>query len=508
MNPIEFTDKYSIEYSIKTSIAHKKKYGQYLTPPVVAQRMSSYIQKKEMAKTAILDPGIGTGILGISACLKLMESSPTIKQIRLIGYEIDKDIIPFTRKNLNYLKEMLSEKGISLRFEIRNKDFVLDNCHVFDDPNSLFPADPVELFDIIIANPPYFKLNKDDIRAKAVTPIIYGQPNMYSAFMIIAANLLNKGGDLIFITPRSYTSGFYFKKFREEFLNTIKPLKFHLLGSRKEAFDRDSVLQEHLIIHGTRKTTSNHNYKVKILYSDGIKDINTPKVRKAAFKDIINLNSPNLPIFLPTSVQEENIISKTLSWEGSLHKYGMEISTGRVVPFRAREFLCKKRNGKTTIPLIWLNHIKNKSIEWPLENFHKEQYFIIADGSSKLINKKDNFVLLRRFSAKEEKKRLNAAPFFIDTIPDEYIAIENHVNYIYKRSGSLSIEETMGLSEILNSAILDTYFRTHNGNTEVSATEIRDMPLPSINTIKNIGKKKIKNAITIEEVDEILLHST
>jgi adenine-specific DNA-methyltransferase len=61
------------------------------------------------------------------------------------------------------------------------------------------------------------------------------------------------------------------------------------------------------------------------------------------------------------------------------------------------------------------------------------------------------------------------------------------------------------LSEVFNSKLLDIYFRTYNGNTEVSATEIRDMPLPALKTIKMIGKAKMKEDISTSEVNHLFV---
>jgi len=413
-------------------------------------------------------------------------------------------------KNLEYLKKSFMRRDVKVNYEIRNCDFVTDKAGALSYEQDLFEnKGNDELFDIIISNPPYFKINKEEIKARSLKRIVYGQPNIYAVFMAISSYLLKDDGDLIFITPRSYTSGFYFREFRKDFFKRVIPVNFHLFKERNKAFNRDNVLQEHLIIHAKKKTEQlkSNNFIVTITQSSGIEDLNTPIIKKAKLKDVINFNSANMPIYLPLTDEEEYIISKILSWSGSLHKYKMEISTGRVVPFRAKKYLCTKKNGEETVPLIWMNHIKNNSIKWPLVKFRKEQYFILNNESSKLINRKSNYVLLRRFSAKEEEKRLNAAPLLEKSIEKDYLAIENHVNYIYKLNGKLTVEETIGLSEILNSRILDVYFRTHNGNTEVSATEIRDMPLPELTTIKNIGKRKILNNITQEDVDHILLES-
>ena len=95
---------------------------------------------------------------------------------------------------------------------------------------------------------------------------------------------------------------------------------------------------------------------------------------------------------------------------------------------------------------------------------------------------------LRRFSAKEEHRRLNSSPFLKDKLPCRFVAFENHVNFIHRPRGKVSKTEALGISAILNSVFLDTYFRVSNGNTQVSATEIRDMPLPSMSTIKRLGE--------------------
>lgn len=73
----------------------------------------------------------------------------------------------------------------------------------------------------------------------------------------------------------------------------------------------------------------------------------------------------------------------------------------------------------------------------------------------------------------------------------EYIGVENKVNYIYRTKGNLERSEAVGLAALLNSKLFDTYFRTFNGNVNVSATELREMPLPPLETIKEIGNRII-----------------
>jgi adenine-specific DNA-methyltransferase len=54
--------------------------------------------------------------------------------------------------------------------------------------------------------------------------------------------------------------------------------------------------------------------------------------------------------------------------------------------------------------------------------------------------------------------------------------------------------------------MLDKYFRISSGNTQVSATEIRAMPLPSIDIINEIGHNLnlLNNVPDRSQIDEII----
>jgi len=68
------------------------------------------------------------------------------------------------------------------------------------------------------------------------------------------------------------------------------------------------------------------------------------------------------------------------------------------------------------------------------------------------------------------------------------IGLENHLNYIYGVDKSISDTDLMGITALLNTSFYDIYFRTISGNTQVNATDMRTIPLPSIKKIREIGK--------------------
>ena len=143
--------------------------------------------------------------------------------------------------------------------------------------------------------------------------------------------------------------------------------------------------------------------------------------------------------------------------------------------------------------------------EWPVAKRNKPQYIQLCEETKSLLLPNKNYVFLRRFSAKDDKSRLVATPYFVDITQAEYIGVENHLNYIYRPKGHLERNEILGLSALLNSNLFDTYFRTFNGNINVSATELREMPLPPLEDIKQIGNQIILlNDFSQSKVDEII----
>jgi adenine-specific DNA-methyltransferase len=280
----------------------------------------------------------------------------------------------------------------------------------------------------------------------------------------------------------------------------------HLFGSRTEAFDRDAVLQEHVILKGVRddewsKTPECHS--VEVSFSSGIRDIKTPHRRKVPMPEVIDMGSRNKFLHIPISDEEQAIIHLVNSWSGNLHAYGLEISTGPVVPFRATEYIVSESR-RETVPLLWMQNIKPMVTTWPTQT-RKQQYIISVDESRSLLVPNRNYVLLRRFSAKEERRRLTAAPYLAADFNDfELIGLENHLNYIYSLKGRLTKDEAYGIAALLNCRLLDIYFRSFNGNTQVSATELRSIPLPPREVIREIGKEAVMRRISTEALDVLI----
>lgn len=504
--PSHFADRIGQLYAKSVTSQHKKANGQFFTPTGIAHFMAG-LSKQTKEKFKILDPGCGMAILSSSLIEKLVKHNYNLKEIELVIYETDQGILPYTQAVLDYLGKWLKLHKIKFKATLDINDFVLENKDCFQVSATLFSEPKNATYDIVISNPPYFKISKDDKRATVAKSIIWGQPNIYSIFMMVATKLLKEGGELIFITPRSFASGNYFRAFREAFFQEIEIEHIHLFGSRTDTFDRDSVLQETLILKGKKQKLNGHLPSILVTHSNSIKDINefTEKIYKS--DELIDLKSKEKLIHLPTNETDDKVIKLFKSWAGSLRQHDIQISTGPVVSFRATQYLFEQYQNGTVflVPLYQLINTAKMQFEWPVTKRNKPQYIQLCEETKSLLIPNKNYVFLRRFSAKDDKSRLVATPYFINNTQAEYIGVENHLNYIYRPKGQLERNEILGLAALLNSNLFDTYFRTFNGNINVSATELREMPFPPLEDIKQIGNQiMLLNDFAQSKVDEII----
>lgn len=285
--PSRFADRVGREYASAAGAGHKKDNGQFFTPVEIADFMAATCTFKGNT-LRLLDPGCGTAVLSCALIEKLVGRNPDLSGIELIAYETDPQLLQLTSLCLEFLDAWLKEKGIRFSYRLHQEDFILHNAGSLKNTD-LF-SQPVDLFDVVISNPPYFKLPIDDKRAIAGKVVVNGHPNIYAIFMALGAKLLKEGGELIFITPRSYASGGYFRAFREFFFPLIGVDHIHLFVSRKETFGRDQVLQETVILKGTRKNRVDPEKPVAVTSSGGLKDLQSPARKVFPQREIIDLD--------------------------------------------------------------------------------------------------------------------------------------------------------------------------------------------------------------------------
>ena len=472
------------EYERLSTAASRKKKGQFFTPPEICRFMAGLVSMPASSTFRILDPGGGVGGLSAAICDRFLGMEPP-RRIELHIFENDPDVLPFLRNAMHRCSEAMEHWGHAMSYEIHEKDFILDAAATVFGPPSLFGSpDGWRDFDAVIMNPPYFKLNKLSPYARVMNDVVHGQPNIYSFFLSAAAEMLRPGGTLVAITPRSFCNGLYFREFRRWFFKRMALDRIHLFESRTEAF-RD-VLQESLITASHRLGAPSATVTITSSYGPNLK---TARPRELPTASIVDNSCGHEIIRIPAREEDIAITEVVESWPGFFSDLGYRISTGPVVMFRAKEFLSPDLRGTDTTPLLSVFNVKPFQTEWPLVQKKHPAAFKICAESRHLLLPTQNYVLLRRFSAKEERRRLTASCLLASEVPHQFLAVENHLNYVYHAQRELSVDEVYGLAALFNSSLLDRYFRTISGNTQVNATEIRNMKFPPLLSIASIGSK-------------------
>lgn len=508
-SPTHYADRVGAWYVSRQSAQRRKAQGLYLTPVGVARHMAQQVQGHGL-RLRLLDPAAGAGVLCCAAVEALANQAaggvrPT--HVEIVAHEADRGLLPPLRGVLDHLTDWAKRRGLTVAVDVSGEDFLCAHAAGFAANDGLFGVAPPLPFDVVVANPPYFKIAKEDPRARALPEIVHGQPNIYALFMAVAASLLRPDGALVFITPRSFASGPYFRKFRSVFFRLIQPTEVHVFHSRRDAFRRDAVLQENVIFSGIRRdgwAQAVDSAQLLVTSSDGQGDMGQLDRRTVPMNMAIDLASADKVLRLPTCAADEAAAEIVDAWPNSLQALGLRISTGPVVPFRAAKHICKSgRVPQTHAPLLWMNHVRPLRTTWPLAG-HKPEYIQHQDAGALLLPNK-NYVLLRRFSAKEESRRLTAAPHFSKTLRTPAVGLENHLNYIHRPGGDLTEDEAWGLATLYSSRLLDRYFRTISGNTQVSATELRAMPLPAVDAIVDLGRQVRRAADPTNALDQRVL---
>src|SRR5262249_37652368 len=153
--------------------------------------------------------------------------------------------------------------------------------------------------------------------------------------------------------------------------------------------------------------------------------------------------------------------------DASLADLGLNVSTCRVVDFRARELL-RAQPEPETAPLIYPAHFVDGAVAWPNPRTRKPNALALAPAADDLLVPADFYVLVKRFSAKEERRRIVAAVYDPRRVPGARVGFENHLNYYHRNGAGLPPKLAWGLAAFLSSTLVDAYFRQFNGHTQVN----------------------------------------
>lgn len=487
---IDIVAQHQSTYLKAKSDAAKKEIGQYFTNSTVSDYMASLFSVDNLSSTvSVLDAGAGAGILTISVALRCLEHGKN--EVHAVLYEIDEDALELLESNMKDLANIFASKEGVFTYDIRKKDFVLDR-----------PDVKGEKYDISCINPPYFKYNsKSSPYALATKDLYKGNPNIYASFMAVVINALKPKGQMVAIVPRSYLNGLYFKGFRQFLFKNTSLNKIHIFRSRNQVFKELSVLQENIICHYSKEFQGE---QVGVSVSNGYADFEHTDTNCYPASIIVDETNDAGFIRVPESKEDAELLEFVEHMESTFTDNGYIISTGPVVSHRATEHITEKDDFYNTVPLLKMHNVKLFKTEWTGTN-KKDSRLRLFDGHNKITTRNQRLIVLKRFTSKEEARRLVAGIHSPTFITGEVVAFENHLNLVSHHTDELSQVEANGLALLLNSTLVDRYFRCISGNTQVNATEVRLLKMPSREDIRKIGEHYHEGeAISQQGVDDIV----
>ena len=335
----------------------------------------------------------------------------------------------------------------------------------------------------VILNPPYKKINSRSAHRLALRRAGIETVNLYSAFVALAVMQTARGGQIVVIIPRSFCNGPYYRPFRDIILERTAIRHMHLFESRNKTFKDDKVLQENIIIRLERDGLQGP-VVISTSTDDTFADLVT---HEHAFDQIVFRDDPERFIHVPTSL-EKNAIELSSAIRYTLADLGIKISTGPVVDFRLKKHL---REGPEpgTVPLLYPGHFRGNTIMWPIPEMKKPNAIARNADTEKWLLPNGFYCVVRRFSSKEEKRRIVASvvdPRVFGNNP--VLGFENHLNLFHENKHGLSDMLAHGLTTFLNTTAVDECFRRFNGHTQVNAADLKLMKYPSRDSLIELGK--------------------
>ncbi len=157
-----------------------------------------------------------------------------------------------------------------------------------------------------------------------------------------------------------------------------------------------------------------------------------------------------------------------------------------------------------TVPLIYPTHISSGEVVWPKLQARKPNAIAVSDQSRDLLVPNETYVLTRRFSSKEEKRRIVAVLYELHDSSITHVGFENHLNYFHHNMHGLDPIVAKGLTAFLNSTFVDMYFRLFNGHTQVNATDLRNMRYPTHKQLEELGTRLLNEAPSQSVLDDAI----
>jgi len=402
MSEIKQFSELSINMTKSLNKTEKQKFGIFITPNVIIQKLansiSHYVSNLQINIKRILEPSFGT-------CEFINHFDSIYNDVKIDGIEYNEKMFD-SIKNLNFKNSV----------ELIKSDFMLYN--------------PIEEYDCIIGNPPYFVCKKSDIPTK-YHEFCKGRPNMFGLFIIHSLSMLKEGGIIGFVIPKSFLNASYYAVIRNHIKKTCTILEIIDFKEDNEFIDTTQATVGLII-----QKNENPNIYEECKFS-------------------IKFNNNYIFVF--------DLLKLKQLFEGSttIQKLGLKVRTGNVVWNEHKEELT--HDPEETLLIYNTNISKDNTLK--ITKFKKEEkgQYIKKDGRI------EPTLIVNRGNGNSAYK-LNYAVI----VKGPYL-IENHLNEIYSPKKMKKDELLVIYNKITNSfkhPKTKEFIELFLGNNGLSKTEL------------------------------------
>ena len=453
----------------------RARLGAYYTPPALCDRLLDMAADAgvDWRTARVLDPACGGGAFlapvarRMAASMKNLSASVTLKHIqhRLRGFELDAFAAWMSQVFVDVtLDALYGDTGERLDPVVRVTDAMVQE-----------PAP--DGFDLVVGNPPYGRVRLTPALRKKFRRSLFGHANLYGVFTDLALRLARPGGVIAYVTPTSFLAGEYFKGLRVLLGWEAPPVSIDFVGARRGVFA--DVLQETLLAV-YRRGKSEGKARVHLISPRPNGSVETTGAGWFRLPE-----SLERPWLVPRTKSQFDLVRRVEQFPSRLADYGYSVSTGPLVWNRHKASL-RQHAGEGRYPLIWAESIRSGgSFEFRSRKRNHQPYFEPSPGERWVVT---DFpcVLLQRTTAKEQNRRLVAAELPSSFIEQHgAVVIENHLNMIRPMNGAPKVRPAL-LAALLNSKAVDQAFRCISGSVAVSAYELKALPLPPPESLREI----------------------
>ena len=177
------------------------------------------------------------------------------------------------------------------------------------------------------------------------------------------------------------------------------------------------MLQETVIIKVKKTTDRPELITVSTSQSNG--DFSELTSLQVPYRTVVQ--GPAHYVYLVTNEQEVQTLTQLSHLTDTLPTLGLKMRTGLTVDYRNQDAL-RAHAESNAVPLFYAHHLKKGQVQFPLG---KEPEYLVTTQKS-LLQKNSNYLFVKRFTAKEEPRRLQCAIYLARNFPQfTHISTDN-----------------------------------------------------------------------------------